>query len=207
MPLFLADIGRRALSIAARWRETEIETGAQYGLNTSSSDQLAALAWRFEQLACCLLGLWPRCLATCLLQPPLHSPRRRLLPLHPKMPPSHRVGWLGCGTDTRDGSVWPGVFELIPGQLCDILLPKWEHEDDDWLKWTPDVLFTYILRTFETGVVSQASAEGSLRILSAAVLMVTFLCKCSTSYTNRLLIFDVLVSTHARRSQTLNTAK
>jgi hypothetical protein len=66
-------------------------------------------------------------------------------------------------------------IELIPEQLRDILPSKWEHEDDDWLKWTPEVLFTYVLRTFETGVVSQASAEGSLRIVSAAILFVTFL--------------------------------
>lgn len=53
-------------------------------------------------------------------------------------------------------------IQLSPQQLREILLFIHDNEDSKGIKWTPEMLFTYVPRTFETGVVSEPSARVAL---------------------------------------------
>lgn len=53
-------------------------------------------------------------------------------------------------------------IQLSPQQLREILLFIYGNEDFEGNKWTPEVLFTHVPRTFETAVVSEASARVAL---------------------------------------------
>lgn len=53
-------------------------------------------------------------------------------------------------------------IHLSPQQLREILLFIYDIEDSEGVKWTPEVLFTYVPRTFETAVVSEFSARVAL---------------------------------------------
>lgn len=53
-------------------------------------------------------------------------------------------------------------IQLSPQQLREILLFIYDNEDSKGVKWTPEMLFTYVPRTFETGMVSEPSARVAL---------------------------------------------
>lgn len=53
-------------------------------------------------------------------------------------------------------------IQLSPQQLREILFFIHENEDAEGVRWTPEVLFTYVPRVFETSVVSEASARMAL---------------------------------------------
>ena len=49
-------------------------------------------------------------------------------------------------------------IELNLLELREILLFIYNNEDSEGVKWTPEVLFTYVPKTFETAVVDESSA-------------------------------------------------
>lgn len=67
----------------------------------------------------------------------------------------------GTGPASKTGSLARNI-ELSPQQLREILFFIYDDEDYEGVKWTPEVLFTYVPRTFETAVVSKPSARMAL---------------------------------------------
>lgn len=53
-------------------------------------------------------------------------------------------------------------IHISVGQLVDILRFVYEHEDDKGIKWSPEILYTYVPRTFETAVVPECVAASAL---------------------------------------------
>ena len=53
-------------------------------------------------------------------------------------------------------------IHLSPQQLREILHFIYENEDSEGVRWTREVLFTYVRRVFETSAVSEASARMAL---------------------------------------------
>lgn len=76
--------------------------------------------------------------------------------------PTDRPGRVGARDRHQRRCRLTRSIELSPEQLRDILVFMWEHEGYDGVKWTPEMLFSYVPRTFEAAVVGEASAKVAL---------------------------------------------
>lgn len=54
-------------------------------------------------------------------------------------------------------------IELSPEQLREVLLFMYDNEGLEGVKWTPEVLYAYVPRTFEAGAVSEGVAQTALK--------------------------------------------